>query len=1605
MADYGIVPATGAYGTSWPGHFVLPQGKNGAISMGGWTSGNEGFVQQTLFGASIRTFDVNAGFGDSTSSVSVRLVNDEFNKSDGTGYGQGDDPYHNGQFDEFRPPVVGSPAFFKFGKNPATIEQAWRKTFDDLYLNGSGTLDPIRFPEYDTQGEITSIPDHHFLVWSSGGTNHWVDKSSLWDLNNRNRGYAHFVFGGILQTYTQTKGGDGNPVYNLTIQDPREILSNCELILKNYAGTTFRNKNLFNLYGFLEYDVSDALQQEIQDLRPSGNNLVKIVNSGTGEVFYRGNDMFVFPSTYSPTTTSSFPSEFPMTGQGFARISEQGIPWYRVSQALTALFEYNGPMPQEYRDKAFGGAIDFRGYKYVVDFSGIPLDLIPRMYFLDFDKIDMLSLAQELCDTISHDLYVSLLPVINHPSCQWLYNYNQDRIRNQDYSNIITGIIRVDAIDRTKQPQYGAIKTYLDNLRLQGIYVENQDVGYEVSNVVTDRFIVGAQETEMYYFHNNRDRDNLELRKFKNGQKNFYEFLQSEQWSLQTSLKQQILPFYGFLGKDAVTIPRGFGAYQQIMLDASHLDAYGVGNYYIATEMELRAAHVSYEVWKNFLVTYNERYMDEVSEDQLIRSAIATQLEPGQFVAGVNDDQMLGKEFAVSVPRCVFNSDQPFMGPDGYPANPCSPPYGYPLYFKRAEKIGIPEAGLTDIVAQQTRIFTNYQTAVQGLEYSEANFNRDSILMATYKKELEQYKKDGNVEGEKELTTSITNLQNKINDAKAQIDAYKASTGDLSITYLEQTLEANKHLSRTIDRLALQSEKNAHKVYAFVKEVADKHLGRTFMVKIPTRCNLSYNKNIFADQNTQEILSGPFGFKPQPISAAFGYAASSGFFQGPEMNSFVQSYNQYRQNLPFENYLESDTNLDLAGQIVASSQYPRYTYGALKNNFNPITEQWEFNYTPDTQGGFFNFALFNSNLSLAEATALNPNQLPLATQQQLTPMNLTNFVESNGRIKCYARFNNSQYLDLAGIGKDSFSQQIVGLGGYIPDIMEEINNTSQDQLTSFNAIQDRLQNQDDRQKAIAFVKCELNPQIYLAPRVISQSGTLVYAREVRPVTQNSAMSLVKKVDPSGCVTHVPAQKYPVVHFIPATSGGADGTVVTNTDFQRKYDPFTNTHIVASEIYELDKDNAYVIVTLPARIQPSIDSRYLDSVYQAHNTVQIKHLLTQDVVKGVAGFDQPAYAANYKTVLNSGCTIDLSSINPAQWVNGNVPTLQLSFKALTDAAMYAKQAQRGLGLALPETYVSFMSPSPVYPDMIAVPLMSHERCYGPWLSSQVPNNPLNEADAHNPRYANIGGKVEFIKDETLAPWNYAGYQLMNEAGSLKAQFSNSLMLFVERGGFVMTEAPTGIALARELKDLGPLVTSINVEVTNSIKTTVKMDLYTSRFGKLQKQKEIAIGQAVRERQRIIDQRNNQIRTGLKSIANGTTNFSELYGRFDPIRSVNDKFDESFSKFEKKTTVYDRLVASVKTQQDTLISLDDPTKKVLDNSQAVHMSVQSEEFQKEIKQNFADRMAYDQEQYYSVEKTWDEIAIPYTEDFHHGSNKGGLPYRIYSNEDAQEDLGTT
>ena len=107
-----IVRDSNHYGDDFLNEGAIP----GSLSAAKWTFNNEGYEQQTFLGCSIKAFNVNGEFGDSSSSLSVSLVPDEYNRSDGTGLGVGDDVYHNGVSDKLVELPPGTPVFFKFSK-------------------------------------------------------------------------------------------------------------------------------------------------------------------------------------------------------------------------------------------------------------------------------------------------------------------------------------------------------------------------------------------------------------------------------------------------------------------------------------------------------------------------------------------------------------------------------------------------------------------------------------------------------------------------------------------------------------------------------------------------------------------------------------------------------------------------------------------------------------------------------------------------------------------------------------------------------------------------------------------------------------------------------------------------------------------------------------------------------------------------------------------------------------------------------------------------------------------------------------------------------------------------------------------------------------------------------------------------------------------------------------------------------------------------------------------------------------------------------------------------------------------------------------------------
>jgi hypothetical protein len=793
-----------------------------------------------------------------------------------------------------------------------------------------------------------------------------------------------------------------------------------------------------------------------------------------------------------------------------------------------------------------------------------------------------------------------------------------------------------------------------------------------------------------------------------------------------------------------------------------------------------------------------------------------------------DNEKELPGDYAVTVPRCVFDGDDESYGKDGLPTNSCHPPFGYPLYYKRATKLGVMGHGLSGLSAKISKIITTLA------EFGGAA-NKDQlskVLNNVWEELISQSPGD--------ITALEKELKEKIETFLLDIDKVKKA----DLIGLVQDFEGALNSSITvINRLSKKTKENSLKVYNFLKNIADECLGKKFLVKIPTKNNLYFTEIPQSPQSTEPSIYGevdpgiskyeygPFGFKPRSISSGIRYEFT---YLLNKIEDYKKEFDKTKLQHNFHSFLDSDINLSTG-----------FT-GSLVANFNPLIDAYEYNYMPEKQGGYFDFDL----LKTIQGSVRGINH-------GLIPQDTAKFMLDNSRISAYVRYDHSQYLSFAGVDSSSFSQQVKIANYFIPDLVDSLDNVSdnRNEFMSFDP-----EEQPKPPETVAFVKCDLDDKFYMPPKTFPASGEnglykiSVHANKVKDI---------KKIHPPfkrficdnddtsptyGSGTWVRTKRY--FTKLPVPTSGASTKKANDIFFARDADGYIKT-----KNEDLDTKNIYALITVPGRIVATKDSRYRDSIMQNVNAAMLKHFLTMDVVKIPEFEEEP---------------------NVSQATNPLSLTPLTGPDKITAQLAYNRMLEQAINYSL-HNIISMSSPSPIYPDLVVLPLMSKERCYGPWISSLL--------DVQATIYSNIGGKIEFVKDENLSPWNYKGYDLMNQAGIMKAQFSNSLLLQSERGGFVIPAAPSGLYIGRALAELGPLVTNMSVDIANdSIKTTIKMDLYTSSFGKLQKQKQDAIANIGRERQKLKDERNAMIRRGFaKNQTN--VNYELIYNKIKDITTAN------------------------------------------------------------------------------------------------------------------------
>lgn len=100
------------------------------------------------------------------------------------------------------------------------------------------------------------------------------------------------------------------------------------------------------------------------------------------------------------------------------------------------------------------------------------------------------------------------------------------------------------------------------------------------------------------------------------------------------------------------------------------------------------------------------------------------------------------------------------------------------------------------------------------------------------------------------------------------------------------------------------------------------------------------------------------------------------------------------------------------------------------------------------------------------------------------------------------------------------------------------------------------------------------------------------------------------------------------------------------------------------------------------------------------------------------------------------------------------------------------------------------PLHVFPDFAAISLRNNKLNYGPWYTR------------------NGNGKVEFIKREELAPWNFGGFVNLNSAANLLISNMSEARFLGEAGGIEFAGIPD-LQPGRQIDGSGPIINNISV----------------------------------------------------------------------------------------------------------------------------------------------------------------------------------------------------
>jgi hypothetical protein len=1211
--------------------------------------------QQTFLGASIRSFNITTGTGSSPTTLTVELVEDPS------------------------------------GTNP---------TIDDT-SKGRGVYDPYHHNKVG--GDSFSPPSVGmpvFFVYS----NPRVTIREAYDPLYKVKSYESVLkFGGILKSYHQTNSISGR-TFSVSVSDPREILGNIFLILNHSDDKIgYNENNVFNVFGFLEYNPTKSTRDMFKSYSA---NLLRRDSLGAK---FGGDDMY-WNGAAPPNSTNTpndfryfdnggYLNKFPVTGTGMSRRSKSGMPYYRIMQGLAAM---NSDLPNtEY--SGFSGRIYYRGLLYGVNFENLPP--IHPMHFFDYDNVDLLSFLLEMGEVSGHELVVTLTPDFTST--------------NTSDTDMVGGIINVSFLDRSNESTVGEIRSFINNPNnfpyeykrltnggtLKEKIIEKEDLGYEMTNPTTSRVIFGANRVDLHAFTSNHDEGRWNV--------------VTGQGASNENTYDQIIPYYGTLKNNTIVPTKGRGQWKQILLDSSGLGAFGVGNYYVATETELRYALQGFKSWKNFLEFFNAKFLDILKLDPKYKHQDI--LMHGQQGLVFNDDINGTHVRGLKVPRCLFMNDTGFsvIGGETFAQNPCCPPYGYPLYYNRAIAIGLT---VNKILDERSSVIGDLRLLTA---YGGDTIKLQKVINGLLQKYQNLYNKRGYLS------------QVEI-DAIKILKSQKPGIDNAFIDNAINTLSAQ--INVPAKNKATRSE-NVQTVFAFIKNIADECYGRKWLVKIPQKPNYKFDSNVTSRlvklrNNNNIIERGNFGFKPEKMynsTTVGGLTITSPIGNldqaCPNGNSFV-----YTANDPYTNS--------------AQSQFKP----ALVTNYNPIDDSLVYNYTPDSNGGFMTSDLY-----------------AMGVRSAMIPRDLTSF-GSDFRIKPYIKYDHAQKLNLTSDNSKIYTEY---LGDVTTEQYDRINSVPNKRKT----LGDAFSSTTNSGTMISYLPVQMDTEIYHPLITVSRGVGYCGNYKVKTHYKPAPVGL----DASGNLLQNSGDVESQIELIPTFARKGTHSI---SDYPRnKFGLINAVPNIA---------HSYVLITSPSLVSQKYDN--LGDMPKRNSYA----------VATYRGYFPDEAALN---------TVDRIKVNRVLDFHG------------------------GGGLTFYSPDRLFSSPVAIKPDLVVLPLENQQVCYGPWTNGAIRyKNEQNQYEWKTMK--NLGGKIDIQTDASLAPWNFASYELMNLAGNAKVQLANTLYLASEKGSVTYPGLPMG---KQEIGTLinkgGPILDGISVDVSSDgVHTSYRFQTYSRSFAHVQKQME-------------------------------------------------------------------------------------------------------------------------------------------------------------------------